>query len=156
MAKKVDLKHSHHKGKNLSSYAWWRILNRLIGMILSQYIQISNHYVVYSNIILYVNCISKKSNQKKNNILWHVKAIWSSNFSVHIILSEHGHTHPSTYVSGCLNATRAGLRSYNWDPMSYKFQNIDCPALHAKKISSLCCKLQRYWSWLQPQQKWLI
>ena len=37
------------------NYVWWWMLTRLTVLIISQYIQILNHYIIYLGLIVYVN-----------------------------------------------------------------------------------------------------
>ena len=48
---KMDLKYSLHK-KTVCDYACWQMLTGFIVAIISQYIQISNHYVVDQKLML--------------------------------------------------------------------------------------------------------
>ena len=67
VAEKVNHKTSHHKKKIVT--VWWQVLTRPIVVIISQYIQISNHYVVLeTNIIcqLYLRKIEKKNPKTQN------------------------------------------------------------------------------------------
>lgn len=46
ITKSTDPKRSHHKKKHFCNYVWRWKLSKLIVVIISQYIQISSHYVV--------------------------------------------------------------------------------------------------------------
>lgn len=56
VAKRIDLKSSHHK-KKISNYVWWQMLTVVV--ITSQYMQILNHNIVYlKQMQCYTNYIS--------------------------------------------------------------------------------------------------
>ena len=56
---RVNLKSSLLKKKKTCNYVQGWVLTRLIMVIISQYIQISNHYVVYLKLICYMSIISQ-------------------------------------------------------------------------------------------------
>ena len=90
VAKRVDLKNPDPKGKKYS-YVWYQI-TRFIVAIISQYIQILNHYIVTeTNAMLYLNYISiiKKECEMRLSpaSLWLLKPRTGSCLSVQFICS---------------------------------------------------------------------
>ena len=59
VAERVELKSAHHKKRKLCNYVWWWVLSRLTVVLISQYVQILNHFAVYLKLIMfYVNYTS--------------------------------------------------------------------------------------------------